>query len=509
MQRKDLYLTGILLLVVILIFYPLFYTDYIFTDEVNQLWQYKPGAVVNMFIGNGRAITELLFAKLFSTIDHIQQVTYMRLFSFFGWLVCLPIWYVSLKRVMDTVSITTGSYQVEPVYRWFPFFTCLYLVTSLPFAVSIQWASCMELFIANTSGLLSGTVLYKGIQFSDNKFRISVAAVIASILLGFVSLFTYQSGMGCFLIPFLFHYINRYTAKKDKVFIAGFVFYFLIYGMYFPLYKLVLQLNNIPHSQRTSLHIDIMDKLTFFFAGPFERSFRFTIMTDEDSKLAATSYLVLLVGWMALVFVRFGKTKWLQALKLITAAFTVFILSYLPSMIVKESFASNRTMLALNICVWLVVAEMAITYIRNRQVLAVAAVSVGIVFIISGRNNFRNYFLHPTQKEYVATRNFMQDHYQKNIRTIYFIRPSEDALVKQLHIKMSADEFGIPSSCKDWVPEDLSRQLVFEITGNRALAGALNFKQWSDRESFASSGAAIDSNTLLIDMPAIIKTIPQ
>jgi hypothetical protein len=504
MQQKDLFLTGILLLVVVLIFYPLFYTDYIFTDEVVQLWRYRPGTDFYMFISNGRWITEILFRYLFSAIDTIHEVTYLRVFAFVGWLICIPIWYVCLKRIMSP-----NSYRDEPGYRMLPFFTCLYLVTSLPFAISIQWAACMELFIANTCGLLSGTLLYRRMGFTEGQFRISVWAAIAAALLGIVSLFTYQSGMGCFLIPFLFHYIARYTSKKDKVLMAGIGAYLLIYGIYFLLYKLNLQLNNIPHSPRTSLQIDIIGKLSYFFARPLERSFRFTIITDEDSKLAAAVFRGLLLVWMALVFVRFGKTKWLQAVKFIAAVTIVWILSFLPSMIVHENYASNRTMLALNICVMLACAEIVIFFIKKRQVLSVVATLFAVVFVVSAWINFRQYFLYPVHKEYVATRNFVQQRYQPNIHTIFFIRPAEDAMVRKFHIGMSMDEFGIPSSLFYWVPEDLSRQLVFEISGNRALANALVIKHWPDKESFLRSGETINNNTLLIDMPAIIKAIPQ
>lgn len=499
MQRNDFYLLGMLLLIVILIFYPVFYTDYIFSDEALQLWKYRPGSGFNMFISQGRWLTEILFGGFFSAIDTIHELTYLRLFSFFGWLVCIPLWYLSLKRVMGN----------EPGYQFLPFFVCLYLVCSLPFAVSVQWASTMQLFIANTSGLLSGVVLYKGIRFSDDKFKASVPAVIASIVLAMVSFFTYQSGIGCFLIPFLFHYISAYTSKKDRVLIAGLVFYFLLYALYFPLYKLSVQLNHIPHNPRTSLHIDVIDKLAFFLARPLERSFRFTIIADEDSKLAGVVYKLLLAGWMLLAFVRFGKTQWLQAVKYIAAVLVLWLLSYLPSMIVTENFASNRTMQALDCLVFLVFAEMALTLLKKKQARSLLAAVTVVVFIFSARYNFRRLFLQPVHEEYVAVKNYYQQHYNRKIHTIYFIRPAENAFVQKFHISSSVDEFGVPSTFMDQVPVDLSRQLVFELTGNRAVAEALNIQQWPDRTSFENSGAVTDSNTMVIDMPAIINTIPQ
>jgi hypothetical protein len=507
MQKKDLFLTGLLLLLVILIFYPLFYTDYVFTDEIVQLWEYRPGRPIvdfNMFIGNGRWFAELLVKNSFSKIETIHEITYLRVLSLVGWLVCIPIWYVSLKRV-----IGPNSYRDDRSYQMLPFFTCLYLVTSLPFAISIQWASCMELFITNTCGLLSGTLIYKSIRLTEDKFTISIPAAIAGTFLGLVSLFTYQSGMGCFLIPFLFHYIAPYTPKKDKVFIAGIAAYILLYALYYPLYKLNLHLYNIGDSPRASLHIDVLYKTAYFIARPLERSFRFTIIANENSIVAAAAYILLLLGWITLAIFRFGKAKRWQAIKFMAAVFIVFWLSYLPSLVVKENYASNRSQLALDLCVWLAYAEMIVFFIKKKQVLSVIATLVTVVFIISAGKNFRQYFLRPVSREYVATRHFIQQHYQPNIHTIYFIRPAEEAFAQKFHIPISMDEFGIPSSYMDWVPDNLSRQLVFEITGNRTLAQSLIVKHWPDRESYLRSGTTINNNTLLIDMPAIIKAIPQ
>jgi hypothetical protein len=497
MQRKDLFLIGLLGLIVILIFYPLIYTDYVYTDEVTQLQHYKPGSGFYMFIDQGRWITELLFSRFFSAIDTIHEINRLRIFSLIGWLVCLPIWYISLQRIVVD----------NPGYRYLPFFTCLYLVLSLPFGIAIQWASCMELFLANTLGLLSGVVLYHGIyNKKDNRKYVSPLAATGAAILGILSLFTYQNGMCCFLIPFLLHFIIVQTKRKEQVFITGIVAYFVIYAVYYVLFKLSLSINHISASARTGLHIDPIKKLLFFFARPLARSYRFSIIADENSRLALAIYIVLFMGTVALAFLRFGKNNRVGALKYITAIVTAFLLSYLPSFAVAENYTSNRTLLALNLCVWIVSMDMLLFFVKGIQLRTAIGVTTAGVLIVFGWYNFRREFLKPVHEEYVAIRDFIQHNYNDSIKTVYFIQPPQDAFEKKYGIASSMDEYGVPSTFPTWVPEDLTRQLIYEKTGNKQTAAQLTVKYWPDIESFNASGEKLSANTLLINVPAILSS---
>jgi hypothetical protein len=93
MQRKDVYAIGILYLLMLLIFYPLFYTEYIYMDEAVQIWLMKPGTDYMLFLDDGRALTEWLQFPLFSAIDSIHAITYIRIISLVGWMICVPVWY--------------------------------------------------------------------------------------------------------------------------------------------------------------------------------------------------------------------------------------------------------------------------------------------------------------------------------------------------------------------------------------------------------------------------------
>lgn len=493
LQRKDIYLISFLFLVVLLIFYPVCFTEYIYTDEVNQLWNYRPGNGYMMFAGQGRWLTELLISRSFQSIDHIREITYLRMFSLFTWLLCFPVWYVILKRVV----------AAGPGYEYLPFFTCLYLVTGLQFSITVQWASCMELAIANTAGLISGALWYLGIRDKEKLWSIPVKSALGSTAAALISLSAYQSGFCCFVIPFLFHFISKYTSRKDQVLIKGLAFYLLMFTLYFILFKVWLAIIHLGSDPRTGFTTNLPHKAAYFLAQPLKRAFWFNLVINNNSIPGHAMYILLCTGWMLLAYIRLGKKR-PETIKYIVIAMMIFVFAYLPSIVVKENYSSNRTLLALDMCVWLVCAEMVLYFVKNIQLRRAIGFSLAAAFLIAGWYNFNKQFLQPVHEEYMAVKNYVNRHYNKNITTVYFIKTTEDAFKKKYHLRLSMDEFGVPSTFFEWVPENLMQQMVFEITGDRQTAEKLIVKHWPDKESFTNSGAAITDNVLFVNVPEII-----
>lgn len=498
MQRKDFYLLGILWLCAFFIFLPLFYSDYIFMDEAMQIWGYNSIPGFYMLIDEGRWLTEMLEGWLFRMVDTIHGITYLRLFSLFGWMACLPVWYFIIKREVANVT----------AYAYLPFFTCLYLITSLPFIVSVQWATCLQFFIADTASILAGALVLHGIRVEDNKLRMAPRVVILALLLGVPSLFLYQGALACFLLPFLLHFINPMNYKKDKVLMMGLLVYFFVNLVYYITYKLSFNFfDNIVPDSRNTLSINVWDKIKFFLARPLERSFRFTLLTHEESTLSKVLYPLMLLCLVILAFVRFSKKKWLLAIKYLAVTGVFFVLSYLPALLIKENYASNRTLMALNMCVFIVCLEMALYFIKNRRFLQIAGVVVLLFFVFCARYNFQQVFLRPVVDETAAIKNYIQQHYHKGIQTVHFIRPSEDFVAEKYGVHRSMDELGVPTSCWYWVPEPLVKHLVYEHTGNRQQAAQLVVKDWASEEEYTRSGENLNSTTLLVDVPAIMNSV--
>lgn len=497
LQRKDFYLLGFLFLVVLLIFYPVCFTEYVYTDEINQLWYYRPGSHFSMFAVQGRWITELLVSKTFAAIDTIRGITCIRIFSLLMWLACIPVWYVIIKRV---VAKADG-------YAYLPFFTCLFLVTSLQFSIAVQWASCVEMAIANTAGLLSGGIWYLGIRNKEKFWSIPVRAALGAVLSGLIALFAYQSGFGCFVIPFLLHYISGYTTRKDAVFLKGMAFYFGMFALYFVLFKLSISIAHLGSDARTGVTDDPSGKITYFLREPLHRAFWFNFIVNTDHKLPWAICKVLMGGWVVLAFFRFGKKNWLLAVKHVVAAALALVLSFWVSMVVKENYPSNRTMMGMDMCVFILWAEMVLYFVKNPQVRRIIAGCVIFILFITGWFNFNFQFLKPIQKEYKAAKSYMQQHYNNRITTVYFIMPAQDAFQQQYGLHQSMDEFGVPSTSFEWVPENFAQQLVYEKTGNRETAQKLTVKYWKDADAFAASGERVTDSILVVNMPQLIEGI--
>ncbi|MES1214938.1 MAG: hypothetical protein ABUT20_05440 [Bacteroidota bacterium] len=489
MKRNDLYAIIFLCTITIIIFSPLFNAEYLFTDEADQLWLYRKNSGYEMFFGQGRGITEKIFQELFGRIHTIKDVSYLRMFSFLGWLLCIPVWYTLLEKTV----------RAEGLPGILTFFSMVYLVTMPAFSIYVGWASVMEIFIANTSGLLSGYVLYNGLR-NPGKLRMSIA-VIVSVLFGCISLFTYQNGFGCFLLPFFLHFIAKQGISK-KVLIAIAV-YFLIYIIYYFLFKLSLSINNLAATERTSLHIDVFRKCIFLIRA-LTSSFHFTFLFNEKNIPGLIVSAVVFGFWFIVAFRQRKNIPVISRLIYFVSLFCFFGLLYLPSLVVKENYASNRTLFALNLAVFFLVTETVLAAIRQDKTKQYAVALLSVLFIINAWYNFNRQFLEPQKKEYSQVRKYIENNYSSNTDTVWFIRPQEDFFVKKYGIIRSWDEFGVPSTFFDWTPEFFVRQIVFEKTGSRSVATKLVIKSWLGNDEFIKSGSVISQNTLVIDTERIM-----
>jgi hypothetical protein len=493
MKRADIVSISSLILIALAIYYPLFYQEYLYTDEAVQLWLYKKGTVFQMFLPFGRYITDKLFYWLFSGANSIQDIIRIRLFSLVGWLLSIPVWYYIIKKVVNR----------EKLPALLPFFSVLYLICSPPFTISVAWASCLELFLANTAGLLSGYFLYSSIKYENNRIAVTAKWMVLAVIFGVISLFTYQNGFGCFFLPFVL-YLLANPGKWRTVFI-GVAGYFFICIVYYLLFKYSLSINHIEISSRASLHINVMNKMKFFFGRALSGSFHFTYLFNEKSIAGIIVYILLFGVTMVIYAMRFAGESFVKTGKQITFLLALLVLTYLPSLIVKENYSSNRTLLALNMAVFLFVAAIVLNLIKKQKTQIPFVLSLSIVFVCNAWYNLNKQFLQPVTSEYKQIRAFIDKNYAPGIDSIFFIRPAEDLFVKKYRITRSWDEFGVPSTFFEWTPEFFVRQVVFEKTGNRQLAEKLVIENWLGEKSFGDSGMQVGKNKLLVNAEKILE----
>jgi hypothetical protein len=101
-------------------------------------------------------------------------------------------------------------------------------------------------------------------------------------------------------------------------------------------------------------------------------------------------------------------------------------------------------------------------------------------------------------------RAFIDKNYKPDINTIYFIQPHEEFFVKRYGITRSWDEFGVPSTFFNWVPEFFVKQVIVEKTGNHETAEKMITKQWPGEKEFRESALPLSQNIMLVDVEDIL-----
>lgn len=181
------------------------------------------------------------------------------------------------------------------------------------------------------------------------------------------------------------------------------------------------------------------------------------------------------------------------------------MLIYLPLLVGKESFSSYRTMFALNFVVTLAILETAVRIIQKNSYKNIFSILIICCFISFAYRNFRINFINPLGKEYSLVNNYFKSNYHLGVDTIYFLRPKESIFYTLYGINSFNDEFGVASTFKDWTPDPLMKQLIFEKTMNRKMAERVKVLQITDKKDFEEVTKNSKSNILVFDIPFILE----
>jgi len=274
--------------------------------------------------------------------------------------------------------------------------------------------------------------------------------------------------------------------------------------IYYFLFRYNLSVNNIGASDRTKISIDLFPKIRFFFGRALAISFHFTYLFNEKDLTGFFVYAVTFIAWLSADFYVHRDLPFLSRLIRFALILAILVLIYLPSLIIKENYSSNRTLLALNMAVFFLVANTLMMAIKKQETRVTVVAVLSFLFVLNARNNFSQQFLNPIKNEYRQVRNYLETNYNSSINTFYFIRPHEEFFVRKYHITRSWDEFGVPSTFFNWVPEFFVKQVIFEKTGDRSLAEDLIVKHWLGKEEFTKSAPQLAQNIMVIDTEEIM-----
>lgn len=481
-------------LLLILIFHQIYNARYAYLDEAHQLWFHADGSNYRMFQEQGRALTGWLINNLFGAIDSIDQLKYLRIISFTGWGVTLLVFSGLLTKWVSTVKM---DHRIVPVIS-------ILACCSCSVAIYIGWASCVEVFLAVLCGLISGHLLFTALQKQSGRVSIPSWVLLVSTILGLASLFLYQTAFSAFLFPFFIHYLGTRYEKKQRVVIIGVVLYIVINILYFLLFKYSLKQAGIVASERTTISLNLPAKLGFFFSTPLAQGFSFNFLYNVRGLFSQLFYYTMLACWVLSVVLN-KKVSVQKRLFHLGCTFCFLALFYLPILVAKENFASYRTMFNLNLAGSVLLINTFLDWLKNEQRKDLLVYLTCSVFVTFGYLNFNRQFISPLKAEYKVIRTFMEGVYSPAIYTVYFIRPPENLFTQLYGVIPYRDEFGIPSTFRDWTPAPLVKQVIAEISGSRAQAEKVRIIQFTSREEYDQQQINPQPGTLLIEPASLFK----
>ncbi|MFL5743981.1 MAG: hypothetical protein ACJ751_04915 [Niastella sp.] len=487
----KLFITQTISIILLLVtFYPVFFADYVYTDEAHQLWHNDDNTNFIIFFEVGRALNALIMQKLYPLLKSMNQLKWVRVASLAGWALAIIVWNIILNSWKKVFHLNE---------RWVLFLS-ICLPCSITLAIVIGWAVHVSVFLAFIMALVSGHLLF--MHFYGRKdLRISPVRTIAIVLLGLGSLFLYQPMFGAFLLPFFLCHLNDRYKKIDRVMYIGVGCYLAVFLLYYILFKYLFFLYGLEASDRTVLSLDPLGKISFFFSQPLAQAFSFNFLYNMHGIFSQAFYPLMLGTWLFSVFAFDKEQKLIQKFAYVVRMLLLMMLMYMFVLLPRENFSSYRTMLCLNLAGTMLLTDVIIKlFSKSRFKNSIPYLACVIVAVVAWCN-FNLNFIRPLKKEYQAIHTYFQHNYDSSKTTIYFVRPQDNLFKRLYNQNVYKDEFGLPSSHKDWTPEPLIKQMVFESTGDREKARQMPVINLSYEER---DSAKVEAGSLIIDVEKIL-----
>jgi hypothetical protein len=495
-MSRPLFL-GLLSLYFLFIGYEVLSSDYLFTDEAYRLWHnVDRNGVFNDFHTQGRTLGGIMVRWLFARAHTVRDIRWIRLLSLVECVLLTIGLFAALRRWQRTIPALSDAHV---------YLIVAIVAASLPFTNWIGWGVSVIIPMSALLSLGAGVLLYEGMQGTAMGGRIF--RMVIALVLGVVALFFYQSPFPLLLLPFYLRFLTRRDGRIDGEERWAIGFFLLVMGVYYVLFRLGLRWTHFEASVRTNLATDPLERVSFFISTPMNQAFNGNFSYDARSVLSQAVFPVLLLSWLIWLFRsmrREGKgvavvARWAG----IVLAF--WVMAFLPQLAGHEAFAPYRTMLVLTLFVSLALADSLLTAgpVRNRK--AAYGWALVLLLLVRGAYNYATYIAGPLQGEYRIVREVVQKEYRTGTRRVAFVRAAADGFRPFYGIGSYTDEFGLPSTNKDWTPEPLVKQLVYEITGRRDSAEALQVSLFTTSQAARDSFPGQDPRVVVIDMPRLLE----
>ncbi len=445
-----------LLAVLLSCYSPVLMTSYAVSDDYSVLAASLQGRMAEekaLRIAGGRPTDALLMNFLFSYVNDIGDLRYLRLLSIIG--ITLLAW--SVYRTLRRVG--WGSYASV--------FLSVIVCAMPPFQQHASWAvSALYPFAAVVSG---GAFSMAEQGFEERRPLYKWSLTARAVLLELLALTIYQPAAMFFwvfaaivlfkpgaLLPCILRRFVWYSAIVFTGLILGFGVYKLGLAMYG---------HKLP-PMRSQLVQDVGEKVFWFFRQPLTNALNLAKLSAK--RWLALSIAIFLFGGLMMYFP--GRIQ--ERLSKLLVALFVIPLSYLPNLVVAESWSAYRTLSALTavVVVYTFFALWGCGQILRRPVIASVLMTVALGFFALGSSllaayNVSTYFASPLSLELTVMRSQLAQQDLTQARSIYVIGSRiQDSVAP----KGRYDEFGRPFSSSPWGSWSAVYILLREISPQRA-----------------------------------------
>ena len=456
------------------IIYQISQSAYAHSDDAWTLWHNpEPGVMLWYWGGMGRVFAGYMQHQLFSLIGVLEDLKYIRLLGCLGWMSCTALFYWLLDRS-----------------RLFDFWTTILCVacfaSSFFLLILVGWSAQVLSFIPALLCLSAAPLLY------ERKY------IPLALLVGVISLFFYQVFYPYILLPYYFSYLKNKDGKFTRPMLMGLFYFFLGLVIYFGLWQLIMHLAGQHSHPRTALEFHPLEKLGFFFSPPMNQAFNVSFFFNTGSAISQAVFPVLFAAWLLFEFL-YRKNPWPVRARYVLGLIVWWMIGYLPCLIAKEDFAPYRSMAVLGPMVFVMMADIFSTLVKTERKRQTLVISLTILLLVRGDYVYYAYLSHPLTAEYKAIRKEVTHRYTPDITKVVFVRADEEGSLPHFGVHHYKDEFGMPSTYKDWTPEPLVKQIIYELTGSRQRAEELKVMTYRTVSEIPDRKDTNDPHVLFID----------
>ena len=555
--KPLLLLIGLLAAYFTFLAFLIFRSNYVMMDTVWTVWHHpEPNTVFHHWSIQGRALGGCWLQWLFGLAGKISNVRFIRLVSWAGWVGFCALLFRVLRRVWRSGGLESGDWVIRLTVVFAA--ACLSVVLYIGWAncseifipaILSLWAGLIlfeGMYGRATGAAATGAAAAAGVTGgaaaaaagrvtgaaaagAATNFRLPLWRAGLALVLGVLALFSYQTCYPFLLLPFYCVYLNRKDGKLTRPMLVALFFFFAGLVLYYIAFRYSLRLSGFQPSERTALGLDPLNRLSFFFSYPMNQAFNLNFFFNTKSALSQIVFPVLMGGWVLFTFLyRRGRASqangqtgqpakgqtglpakgqisqqvtgqaWIR-LRYILGMIFWWMLGYLPQLIAQESEGPYRTMPVLSLMVFLMMADWIGSLIKEGRQKMLLSFALILILLVRGGYVYYSYISGPYSEEYRAVRAAVADRYNSRIKKVIFVLADENGFMPRFGVAHFKDEFAMPSIHKDWTPEPLIKQIVYEMTGDRGQADKLEVTVYEKTGQIPDRMVLSDPAVLFID----------